>query len=87
MMDFAERNRMVKGWRGRRFVACRAADDLEAVVRELGQDDGANLPPDGGLPIVTPAVRLELENSVANLLRMILALNDGHVSPSRLQRF
>ncbi|MDK1386365.1 hypothetical protein QN224_13195 [Sinorhizobium sp. 8-89] len=87
MIDLEDRRRMVKGWRGRRLLACRAADILDEVVRELGADNGADLPPEGGLPPVSQAVKIELENSVANLLRMILALNDGHTSGSRLQRF
>lgn len=87
MIDYEERKRMVKGWRGRRYLACRAADLLEEIVRELGEDDGANPPPEGGIPQVSAAVKIEMENSVANLLRMILALNDGHTSGTRLQRF
>lgn len=87
MMDLDEERRLVTGWRGRRLLACRATDSLERVIGNLGNDDGSDCPPDGGLPSVTESQRRELGNMAALLLRMILGANDGHVSSSRLQRF
>lgn len=87
MIDLEEEKRMAKGWRGRRFLACRAVDVLERVIANLGYDDGVNPPPDGGLPKVQEALRVEAGNQAAVLLRTILALNDGQTSGSRLQRF
>lgn len=87
MIDYDERKRMVKGWRGRRLLACRAADVFEEVIRELGEDNGKDCPPAGGVPAVSPGIRAELANAVANLLRLTLLMNDGNVSPQKLNRF
>ncbi len=86
-MDVAEKNQLVQNWRGRRYLACRAADDLLKVAEALGVDDGSELPPPNGLPTVTEAVKAELQNQITSALRLLLALNDGNVSPSRLNRF
>jgi hypothetical protein len=87
--QMAEEKRMLSNYRGRRFMACRAADVLSQVVAHLGLDDGSELPPPNRSLPPTPsdAVRLEIENAVALLLRTILAHNDGGVSPSKLNRF
>lgn len=87
MTDYEERKRMVKGWRGRRLLACRTADVFEEIIRELGEDNGKDCPPEGGIPTVSPAVKAELANTVANLLRLTLLLNDGNVSPQKLRHF
>lgn len=78
---------MSKGWRGRRLVACRAQSKMQAVIENLGADDGANLPPEHGLPTVTPQTINELRNLSAVLLRMVLAANDGGMSAARLNTF
>lgn len=87
LFGYPERIETMKSWRGRRLLACRAVDVLSEICDALGSEDGKNAPPDGGLPIVSEGVRLEVSNMAANLLRMILSLNDGHVSRSKLQRF
>lgn len=87
-MNLDEEKRLLAGWRGRRLLACRAGDLLRAVAEALGEDDGSCLPPDGELPAPpSEAQRNELCNAITSLQRMILLWNDGHVSPSRLQRF
>lgn len=80
---------MRKNWRGRRLLACRAAESLDLIIQDLGIEDGSTLPPDGKgftLPPSDP-VRLEMRNAAANLLRTILAHNDRGCSPSKLNRF
>lgn len=88
-MTLDEEKRMLGGYRGRRYLACRAADALSRIVDNLGVEDGTDLPPsDRSLPSQpTDAMRLELNNAVSLILRMILAANDGGCSPQRLQRF
>lgn len=88
-MDYEDQKRMTKGWRGRRYLACRAVSVLDDVIDQLGMDDGVNPPPDGlpGLPAISEGMRTELHNSAAVLLRMILASNDGRTSGTRLQSF
>jgi hypothetical protein len=80
---------MRKNWRGRRLLACRAAENLDLIIRDLGIEDGSKLPPDGKnfTPPPSEPVRLEMRNAVANLVRMILAYNDRGCSPSKLNRF
>lgn len=88
-MDLEETRRMRRNYRGRRYLACRATDELHQVIESLGDDDGSELPPpDGTLPTAPPEpVRRELQNMAANLLRLILLHNDGRVSPQRLHRY
>lgn len=87
-MTYEEKRRMLKNWRGRRYLACTAADQLRNVIEWLGTEDGSELPPDGGVP-PRPAVgvALEIENMITSVQRLILLLNDGNVSQSRLQSF
>lgn len=87
MRSLEEEIRMSNGWRGRRFLACRASDVLERVIDNLGKDNGADLPPESGLPVVSESMRIELHNQAAVLLRTILALNDGNTSGTRLRRW
>lgn len=86
-MKLEEQKRMAQGWRGRRFLACHAADQLERVIENLGRDNGADLPPPNGLPEISDTTREEIKNQAAVLLRMILAANDGLVSPQRLRHY
>lgn len=86
-MELAEQRRLLTGWRGRRLLACRAACVLEEVIENLGADDDVDPPPDRGLPAFQTAMQHELHNSVSALLRMILLMNDGQVSPQKLRRF
>lgn len=87
-MDVEERTRHAACWRGRRFLACRAVDDVIAVIDGLKGDDGSDPLPEGGLPAPpSEAHRREMRNAAANLLRIILLWNDGHVSPDELHRF
>jgi hypothetical protein len=87
-MDLAERKRLIGGWRGRRLLACRGVDELHEVIAGLASENGEDLPPDDGLPSPPSAAQIrELQNSAANLLRMILLWNDGRVSPDELHRF
>jgi len=88
MIDFDEEFRLRKNWRGRRLLACRAVDSLIGVIENIGNEDGSQLPPDDGLPPPpNPALRRELKNMAASLLRFILLSNDGHVSTSTLNAF
>jgi hypothetical protein len=82
-----DENKMVKRWRGRRLLACRAADTLDRIIENLGDDDGSDLPPERGVPHMPDGLRIELHNQVAVLLRMILTMNDNATSGSRLQRW
>lgn len=81
-------DRMLKNYRGRRYLACSATDTLVRVIENLGVEDGSTLPPPDRDFKSAPsdAVRLEVHNAAANLLRLILALNDGSVSPQKLNR-
>lgn len=82
--------RELENYRGRRLRACRAADDLHAIIEQLGvENDPSILPiPDHAMPTApNGAIKREMQNTVANLLRLILLHNDGHVSPQKLQRF
>jgi len=91
-MSLEEQNRMLKTFRGRRFIACRAADLLRDVIRELPEgpysqmQDGHNVRQEG-LPGSTLHQKAELENMANLLLRMILTANDGSISPSKLNSF
>ena len=88
-MTIDEEKRLLGNYRGRRLLACRAADTLSHVVEHLGFDDGSELPPpDHALPkMPTDAMRAELQNAVSLVLRLLLAANDGGCSPQRLPRF
>ena len=87
-MTLDEKKRLLKNYRGRRLLACRATDLIHDVIAAIGEDDGTTIPPQEGLPFPpTDMQKAEMQNSAANLLRMILLWNDGHVSPSKLQRF
>lgn len=81
-------DKMLKNWRGRRLLACRAADELERIINHIGIEDGSELPPsDGGLPKINEGQRNELLNATALVLRLVLGANDGNVSPARLRRY
>lgn len=88
-MTLDEEKRMLGSYRGRRFLMCRAADVLDKVVEHLGADDGSDLPPpERSLPDApTDAMRRELHNAVALVMRLLMAANDGGGSPARLPRF
>lgn len=87
-MTYEEQKRMLAGWRGRRFLACRSADLLRDCVEALGSDDKADSPPEGGFPSPpSDSVKQDLYNMITAIQRMILHFNDGHVSISTLQRF
>jgi len=63
--------RMRRTVRGRRFLACRAAGNMRAVIEALPSD----------------FMRGDLINMSNLLLRMVLRENDGQVSPSTLNAF
>lgn len=87
-MDLEARKQLRKGWRGRRLLACRATDELRNVIASLAEDDGADLPPEGGLPAAPSQSQIrELQNMATTLQRIILLWNDGHVSPQTLHGF
>lgn len=87
MSDLDDEIRMAKGWRGRRLIACRAMDTIDRVIEHLGIDNGADLLPENGLPRITEGMRNEMHNQASVLLRMILSMNDGNTSGTRLQRW
>lgn len=79
---------MSQNYRGRRLMACQAADELHRVIDAIGVEDGSTLPLPEGMPAVpAPAIKREMQNGVATLLRLILLHNDGIVSPQTLKRF
>lgn len=84
-----EHRQMFKNYRGRRYIACRAIDDLKTVIENLGVEDGSVLPiPDQSFkPAPSKQVVAELQNMAATLLRMTLILNDGQVSSRKLESF
>lgn len=84
-----ERERMLKNYRGRRYMVCTAIADVRAVIDSLGIEDGSVLPPvDGEFnPVPPKQVRDELNNMATALLRLVLILNDGHVSADKLNAF
>lgn len=84
-MDFQEKDRLAKNWRGRRLLACRAAEDMQRVINALADDDLSNGAPPAPAP--NAAVRNELNNQMASLLRLFLILNDGGVSNQTLHFF
>lgn len=87
-MTLEEENQLIAGWRGRRFLACGAADLLVRIIAGLADDNGNDLPPDRGLPPRPSAMQIaEMQNTTTNLLRTILLWNDGYVSPSKINRF
>lgn len=80
--------RMLKGFRGRRLLACNAIGMIDRVIEHLSADNGADLPPAGGLPSPpSPQQIQELQNMAASLLRNILLWNDGNKSHQKLNRF
>lgn len=88
--EYFAKKRELENYRGRRLRACRAAEDLHAVIENLGvENDPSILPiPDHVMPAApSDAIKRELQNTVANLLRLILLHNDGRVSGQTLQRF
>lgn len=88
LRKLADHKRMLLNFRGRRLLACRAAETLHDVITALGEDDGSTLPPGDGLPTApSKQQKQEMKNAAAVLLRMILIFNDGHVSPQQLGRF
>lgn len=76
-------------YRGRRLYACCALSDFESAIENLGIEDGSVLPqPDRDFnPRPSEQIRAELKNQARSLLRMILILNDGHVSEQKLNAF
>lgn len=87
-MDLEEQKRMSQNWRGRRYLACQAFDDIERVIENIGAEDGSQLPPtDRDVQPISDAMKRELQNSAVALLRMILTANDGGCSPQTLRRF
>lgn len=86
-MTIDEERQLLGNYRGRRLLACRAAEMLDNIVESIGLDDGKELHPRPLPDPPTDAMRCELGNAVALILRMILAANDGGCAPQRLHRF
>lgn len=86
-MDYQERQRLSKTWRGRRLLTCRAIDDITLMIENLGVEENSDPIPDGFVSTITPEMKNELHNQAAVLLRTILLHNDGRISPAKLQRF
>lgn len=92
MADYAdkinEEKRLLSSYRGRRYLACRALDQVKSIIDYIGVEDGSDivLPPEGGLPPVpSDQVKTEMKNLTSVLLRLILTHNDGHVSKQELR--
>lgn len=85
-----DERRMLGNYRGRRLIACRAAEALREVIEALGREnDPKELPiPDHVMPPPPDeATRRELTNLVTSVLRLILVHNDGQMSNQRLRGF
>jgi hypothetical protein len=76
----------LENWRSRRLHACRAAGILERIASNLGVESN-ELPPEGGLPVISEPDREQVKILIAFTLRQILLLNDGRISHQTLQRF
>lgn len=65
-----------KNWRGRRLLACRLHDDLNALIDALADDDLSN----GAAPVLAPdaGTRQSMKNLSTVLLHIILRSNDGY---------
>lgn len=88
LRKIVDRNHLLGNWRGRRLLACNAADDLCGVIAALASDDGSHLPPDGGLPAPPSAAQIrEMQNQVIAIFRTVVLWNDGSLSNQKLQRF
>lgn len=84
----AEEKRLLSSYRGRRYLACNALDQVKRIIDHIGVEDGSDiiLPPDGGLPPVpNDQIKTEMKNLTSVLLRLILTHNDGHVSNQTLR--
>lgn len=88
-LSYDDKQRMLQNYRGRRLMACRAADDLHSIIEKIGVEDGSELPIPGceHKPAPDRLLIRELQNTTANLLRLILILNDGGVSSQELRRY
>lgn len=84
-----DKDKSFNNYRGRRYYACTSIADLEKAIDRLGVEDGSELPiPDRQFsPRPSDQVIAELKNQARCLLRMVLILNDGHVSSSKLDAF
>ncbi len=101
--EYEQHKAQALNFRGRRYRACRAVDDLLECINHLGEqpaDDKSvfdathNVHLDdgvpgkpNGLPVVTNADKQELRNMARLLLRMILHKNDQGPSPAELRSF
>lgn len=85
-MELEEKRRLLESWRGRRLLVCRAIETIDSAIENLGTNEGDPYP-EGFDPEVSDSLKRELQNSAANLLRLFLILNDGHVSSQKLPRF
>lgn len=73
MFSLVRKKQMLGSKRGRRFLICDSADQLRDAVAHIGGTQ--------------PAVLNEAINLAIVAQRLALALNDGHLSASRLQSF
>ena len=83
-----EEKRLLSNYRGRRYLACNALDQVRRLIDHIGVEEGNSiiLPPDGGLPTApNDQVKNELKNLTSVLLRLILTHNDGHMSKRELR--
>jgi len=80
---------MFRSFRGRRYIACNAIRDLESVIDHLGDETGkTSVYIDPPLPAPpSDQVKAELKNMTTVMLRLLLILNDGNVSSSKLNSF
>lgn len=85
-MDLDQRDTLVRNWRGRRLLICRASNDLQKIVDHFGSNNGDSLP-EGFDDQVSEELKAELKNQIVALQRTLLVLNDGRISPSKLNSF
>jgi hypothetical protein len=87
MDKIAQEKRSLSNYRGRRYLACNALDQVKRIIDHIGiEEDPKVYPPEQGLPAIpTDQVKQEMKNLTSVLLRLILTHNDGHMSSQDLR--
>lgn len=86
-MNIEQERKMRNNWRGRRYIACTAMSQIRGVIESLGEEDGSEILPEGFESVASDQIKNELINQANTLLRMIILLNDGSISDSKLNAF
>lgn len=91
-MDYEETRRMMTSMRGRRYLACRALQEVEQVIENLPDGPYSQLREnsfcaEGPFPGSSAQMKHEMRMMTRVLLRMILAQNDGRISHDKINGF